>query len=390
MERYVTNAPPRFSTRPLIEPPNQVLPPKSALPLEPTLTEKAPGMRRPKPYRILRDIRSISAHHYRNAAIDNDDRLWIWGAKRPVRMEKAPNGFNRLIKDIEYVPQHVMDNVLSVCSGEDHYLCVTKDRKLWGWGENRYGELGLGDCLPRTEPTIIADGVKRAFCGSRQSFFVKEDDSLWRSGYICTPQVGDLRSHVSLPQFVMSDIKCVAVFEHSFLAVALDDTLWFWGQNNPKYFLGEKVYFHTDTPLPLLKGVCDFGRFPRMSSSIFLITPCGDMYLLGIGADDALIPYQMMMDADGRPIKVMDNTCAAAKGRYSTLALVNDGRLFAFGGNSAGECGTGKSTGIIRKPRRIMENVIAVEAGECHGLALQKNGDLWIWGGDYSLSTPEA
>jgi alpha-tubulin suppressor-like RCC1 family protein len=82
----------------------------------------------------------------------------------------------------------------------------------------------------------------------------------------------------------------------------------------------------------------------------------------------------------------MENVKNAYIGRAFSFVLLNDGRLYSFGDNFAGQCGTGKDSGKIIKPRLIMNHVIEAAAGHIHGIALQSNGDLWIWGGDYGIS----
>ncbi|NOK38261.1 kelch-like protein [Corallococcus exercitus] len=81
------------------------------------------------------------------------------------------------------------------------------------------------------------------------------------------------------------------------------------------------------------------------------------------------------------------STCAAglvtrlAAGYGHTLALKQDGTLWAWGINDEGQLGDGTTTGR-RTPVQVqgLTGVMAVAAGYGHTLALKQDGTLWTWG----------
>jgi alpha-tubulin suppressor-like RCC1 family protein len=75
----------------------------------------------------------------------------------------------------------------------------------------------------------------------------------------------------------------------------------------------------------------------------------------------------------------MDAVSAIAGGAYFTLALKNDGGLWAWGNNLDGQIGDGTTTNRP-SPVRIMGGVTAIAAGGWHALALKTDGTLWVWG----------
>ena len=87
--------------------------------------------------------------------------------------------------------------------------------------------------------------------------------------------------------------------------------------------------------------------------------------------------------ADRRtPVQVpnLNNITAIAAGWNHTLALESDGTLWAWGDNQLGQLGDG--TTINRHtPRQInLNNVNAIDAGFTHTVALRNGGDVWAWG----------
>jgi hypothetical protein len=77
---------------------------------------------------------------------------------------------------------------------------------------------------------------------------------------------------------------------------------------------------------------------------------------------------------------------AIAAGDSHALALMSDGTVAGWGGNSAGQA-TGHTTpfphntnGIVRMHDRVLDNVTAISAGRGFSLALRKDGTVVAWG----------
>ncbi|PTL79539.1 hypothetical protein [Vitiosangium sp. GDMCC 1.1324] len=68
-----------------------------------------------------------------------------------------------------------------------------------------------------------------------------------------------------------------------------------------------------------------------------------------------------------------------AVGYYHTLALKQDGTLWAWGSNFYGALGDGSTTS---RPTlvQVLTQVSALAAGYHHSLALTQDGALWAWG----------
>jgi alpha-tubulin suppressor-like RCC1 family protein len=79
------------------------------------------------------------------------------------------------------------------------------------------------------------------------------------------------------------------------------------------------------------------------------------------------------------PMKIMDDVVSVAAGGAHTLAIKSDGSLWAFGWNRYGQLGDG--TAINRsKPVKIMDGVAAISVGAFHSLILKEDGSLCAFG----------
>ena len=105
---------------------------------------------------------------------------------------------------------------------------------------------------------------------------------------------------------------------------------------------------------------------------------------LGIGSSgrDMFIPT---------PVRVptLDNIKAISAGGFHSLVLHNDGTVWAFGSNGVGQLGNGAGGGsenISSVPVQVnfLNNIIAISAGSDYSLALRNDGTVWAWGSAYS------
>ena len=80
-------------------------------------------------------------------------------------------------------------------------------------------------------------------------------------------------------------------------------------------------------------------------------------------------------------------------GNMHSIALKQDGTIWAWGSNSNGQLGDGTTTGrsvptAVLLPEILIEErktnpVISISAGNDYSMALQQNGSLWAWGTNY-------
>ena len=78
----------------------------------------------------------------------------------------------------------------------------------------------------------------------------------------------------------------------------------------------------------------------------------------------------------------LSNIKAIAAGGGHSLALDNNGTVWAWGYNGYGQLGNGSSGASHPVPVQVknLNNIKAIAAGYNHLLALDNNGTVWAWG----------
>jgi len=163
-------------------------------------------------------ISKVYCGAYHSAAITEDCSVWLWGSVIPVSGEKKITP-----EKIESLPP-----VCQLACGWDFILALTLDGRVYGWGRNGHGELGLGPGSDATitSPVLIPglSEIAEITSGSAQAFAVTKKGALYSWG------IGGVGECCFTPTLVFpSGIHHVATGEKQALALCSDGSVLGWG-----------------------------------------------------------------------------------------------------------------------------------------------------------------
>lgn len=258
--------------------------------------------------------------------------LWAWGANDFGQLGLGNSG----IATLRMFPSQVgtESNWLNISTGISHTLATKTNRTLWAWGQNKYGQLGLGYTNTRMTPTLIGNDSDwlKITCGDNHNLAIKTNGTLWAWGKNNYGQLGDnttTNRTTPKPIGTDSDWSIIAVGANHTIACKTNGTIWAWGYNAYGQ-LGDGMTSNKTTPRAI-----------------------------GIQSDWSLV----------------------TAGDYHTIALKTDKTLWVWGANDFGQLGLGH---IYNKntPTQVgtQTDWSIIAAGEGYTIALKNNKTFWVWG----------
>ena len=164
-------------------------------------------------------------------------------------------------------------------------------------------------------------------------------------------------------------------------AVVLDDgSLWIWAYNDVDFSNPKKV---TDNVKQIDLGNTH-GAAIKTDGSLWTWgwNYDGQLGNGSTGSGDLFYPKDTLS-------KIMDDVVQVSCSNSNTAAVKEDGSLWVWGRNTAGQVGNGeKSQDPVTKPVQIMEGVTKVQLTGAFGIALKTDGTMWIWGQDSISENP--
>lgn len=227
-----------------------------------------------------------------------------------------------------------------VAAGNFHSLAIDLEGNLWGWGKNGNRQVSsstTNNSDVRT-PIQIQNGIKykEITAGNTHSVAIDEEGNLWSWGSNIYYEIGETTQTTSAtPRIIKSGTKFKQVVSAGYhnLAIDEDGNLWSWGKN-------------------------DIGQL-------------GDAT---ITADKSSTLIQIKRGTKFKKV---------AAGELHSLAIDEDGNLWAWGRNYEGQLGNGtvtNSTTPIQITNSKGTKFKEVAAHTYHNLAIDEEGNLWVWG----------
>ncbi len=246
---------------------------------------------------------AIDSGWYFSCALTADGRIFCWGNNERGACAQDP------AIDLVPTPTAIDDasDWIQVTAGGFHACGIKRDGRLFCWGDNVDGSLGVGDSADRSSPTQTGcraggcfDDWIQVSAGDFHTCAIRSGGELWCWGGALNGQlgVGATIAHNSPTPLVVDAppgrYRAVAGGESHTCAIAEDQSLWCWGRND--------------------HGQLGTGDLERRSVPVRVRTPGGDGWL------------------------------ALALGRDHTCAVRADETLWCWGWNEDGQLGRGFMT----------------------------------------------
>ena len=347
------------------------------------------------PVRILPNASHVEAFDDVSLAIGDDGRLWGWGNNSYGQLGDATSTSRHLP-----VQAAGLTNVVDVAVGYRHSIGLKADGTVWTWGRGNYGLLGDGSSGTATTPRQVPalHHYIAVAAGYTHNMALKIDGTVWVWGYNGYGVLGSgaaANDEVATPIQVadIADVVAIDAGMYRSMVLRADGTVWSWGHNGGGQF-GDGTNTHSSAPVQAtgLTGVVRIGSgwsFGQAIKSDNTFWGWGYNYYgqLGLGSSgDQYTPQE---------VTALASVKRTAGGTEHALGITSDGRVWNWGRNSYGQLGDG-TTSTHKLPVQVpgLTGGIDVAAGNIHSLAaadMQYVLDLSVTpeSGGYVVATPE-
>lgn len=334
-------------------------------------------------------------------AIDQDGTLWSWGWNESGQM--GIGGGETKIS----VPTQVGTDKdwKAAYAGQAYAFFIKENGTLWAVGDNSNGVSGVGDGATNHKvPTQVGTDSdwKTVSCSrffGHTALAIKNDGTLWGWGDGRLGQLGiGSYSSPATPKQVGTDNDWAAVSLGNSFTIALkkDGSLWGWGANTNKTLFNNKKYC---TSPVVLGSSSDWAQVFAVVETAYGIKKDGTLWVWGASDNNMAGLNNADLETMSEPYEVKavgGNVLAITGSDYNRHVAVGENgiisKIYSWGSNADGALGDGSgvaadaSSGIetITTPVVVKLdsklNLTSIAGGIGYCVALTKDGKIYGWG----------
>ena len=286
-----------------------------------------------------------------------------------------------------------------IVGGYNHFIVLNADGKVYGWGYNGCGQLGLGNTSNYTTPVYLnMDNVIDITARGNYTAILKKDGTVWMAGYNGNGELGinDTSSQSSFVQVknedgtgFLTNIKDIESGVNTMYAITNDGEVYAWGYNG----YGQMGFGDTSSRLlPVKLNITNIKQISAGEHDTIALDNNGEVWVagrntegqLGIGNSSDSAVWTKMKSSDGS--KDISEIKEVSAGRYHTMLLNNNGEVYATGYNNNYQLGNGSSStksyiiAMTDVDGSVMSNVKHIYASGDTSFVITNKGELYSCG----------
>jgi alpha-tubulin suppressor-like RCC1 family protein len=305
---------------------------------------------------------SVASHHLSSLALTSSGSLLAWGdntfGQLGIGTASGPNTCGTSAKSCSTTPVSVQlpagTIITADATGHEFDLAVTNTGQVYAWGTNEYGELGQGTTTNSAVPVLVP----------------------FPSGTV---------------------VVAVAAGHDTSYALTSSGLVYAWGMNSS----GELGIGNDTGPDTCNSEACSTGPVATSlpggtaitgiaagAEHALALTSAGAILSWGDNGDDQLGNGNDLQQNSPVPVSTPAGVTfsGVAAGHFFSLALTTGGAVYAWGANYDGQIGVGNTMlqptpALVSMPAGV--TVVALAAGSTHVLALTSTGQVYAWGGNF-------
>lgn len=270
-------------------------------------------------------------------------------------------------------------------------LALTANNSLYAWGDNQYGQLGIGNNNSIvTTPTKVngfTGNIKQIYTGVYSTYALTEDSSVYTWGSNQNGQLGLGLDNVTVNtpakvNGITGNIKEIITNRYSVYVLTDDNSLYIWGNNRDGQLgLGkENPVINTPTKIDTFGAVknvytAQFATFIVTTDNALYASGANSYGQLGVGDWDDRYAFEKVNGYTGNINKMFSDL-------YCSYMLTDDNSIYDWGSNSYGELGLGDDVNKFnpQKVNNISGVIKDIFANGAQVYLLMEDDSVYSWG----------
>ena len=303
----------------------------------------------------------------------------VWGVGRNNSGQVGKGDFTQTITSPSQASATGFQKIKFIDAGWVFSLALDSLGNAWTWGDNSFGQLGIGTNTGQSSPvkiTAFSNNTKALAAGWMHALIIKNDGTVWASGRNNYGQLGDatiLDKKSPVQVTGLTNVEGVAGGQYHSLAVKSDGTVWAWGRCGSG--LGDATITESHTPIQI-SGLTNIIKIVSLRNHTLALKNDGTVWAWGSGTSgqlgngssiDSKVPVQVNISG------VKD----IGMGQDHSIAIKNDGTVWGWGSNLRGQLGGGATTQLVPVQLPLSKTAVAIGAGYMHTLVVLNDGTFW-------------
>ncbi|KAI4501595.1 hypothetical protein M0802_003472 [Mischocyttarus mexicanus] len=292
------------------------------------------------------------------------------------------------------------DPVLTITCGDEHSAVVCQSGRLFVFGSNDWGQLGLGHKNHVSKPSCVKilkpEKVTHVACGRAHTLICTGGQKIFACGSDQEGQLGRgnaaIGDSASTPVLVYDcglagpRVVQIAAGSHHSMALTSDGGVIAWGSNleGQLGLSGISGLVNKPTKVPISEPVKEISTGYYHSAFLTesgLVYVCGESESGKLGIDvnfsTQVAPKQMLL-----PTTAIHIAC----GGHHTLVLTESGNVYCVGSNASGQLGMGTNVTEVSTPKLLSrdalkdQSIVKIACGESHSAVLTESGKFYTCG----------
>jgi alpha-tubulin suppressor-like RCC1 family protein len=309
-------------------------------------------------------------------------RLYAWGLNSSGQL-----GLNYISPNSTSSPVQIGTGTdWSIVSGGSwsYSAAIKANGTLWSWGSNGFGELGHNDTIPKSSPVQIGADTNWAKLSVKQGYTmaIKTNGTLWAWGWSSQTGLGlNQAANRSSPTQVgsLTNWSSLSSGINSVFSIKTDGTLWSWGYN-AFGILGSNNIITRSSPVQV-GADANWSSADNDEYAVAVIKTTGTLFTWGYGDQGNLGNSTRINRSSPVQVGADANWSKVAVINQCMLAIKTTGTLWSWGYNSQGQLGN-NSTTPRSSPVQVgaLTNWSQIDGQNQSVIATKTDGTLWTWG----------